>query len=212
MSLRYGRKRRYYKGKKTAKKVAYRALKVAYRAKKQLKGEHYYLDVTGTKNVTPTATPVHLCPIPQGDTNSSREGDQVQARSLFLRYELKNSSAGAAARSRIIVFAYAQDRRLTPTISGDDYSILETSSTLSPINYKNKNMFKVLHDESYTGSPDSTTQWIRKIHIKLNHPIHFTNTDGTQFSRGHIFMLCISNDGTNYPICDYYTRLRYTEQ
>lgn len=214
MSLRFRRRyRKKYYGRRSYKKVAYRALKTAYRAKKQLRGELFYKDTTWSEQTIPnTLTLKHLTPVAQNDDVGDRTGDRIMARRLTVRYELKNQSAGAGAATRIIIFAYAQDRRLEPTVTGDDYSVLEANNVLSPLSYKNRKMFKIFHDETYTGSPDSTTQWVRKLNINLAHAVNYTSSSATSYSKGHMWMFCLSNDPTNSPKINMYCRFRYSEQ
>lgn len=183
--------------------------------------EDHYFDVTasqgaGGANYSSAGTVEVLSAVAQGDSYSGRTGEQINPKSLMIRfYAQGNPSWTNPSNLRVIVFQDMQIRSSTlPTVA----DILETTSYISDINHiaVNAKRFRILMDRHVVLDPTAANLYADGSGInfnlsrKLNGKITYTNSStGTQ--KGNIFMLVISDQATNTPGFTYYSRLVFDE-
>lgn len=164
-----------------------------------------------------TANPYWYLPaITEGDDEYNRDGRQIRATTLELKFRIRqlSSAYNFPITCRCILFQdkYAGANIAIPTIADllDDTSI--DGKVMANINWENRKRFTIIRDKLYTITPNyvdtgSISQWrapvghsyiMKKWHIKLNKQINYIGTDGASISagRGALYFI-ILNDATN---------------
>lgn len=206
---RYRRRRRTYK-----KPMRYKVADMAYKAYKGVRyikslvnAEVKNLDTTSTGiNVSSTGTVISLNSIAQGDSQSNRDGLSILTKYLFGRIDTGLVAPAVSTFIRIIFFIDKQQQGdTTPSVT----DVLQSSTTLSPLNTFQKGRFKILRDKTVILNPASRTNSNHKFNIKLGHHIRYNGTSGTDIQKGGVYMLLLSNEPTNAPVVAYNLRLTY---
>jgi len=164
-------------------------------------------DVGFATTVADTGATARLTAIPQGDTDSSRQGDHVK----LLKGELISAASYSDTTNclRLIIYRWNQDDSSSaPTVS----DILQTTSPYSPLNRDNERArkFDVIVDHQYVVS--NVGQGVDKFRCSMNlkSQIAFqaTATSGT----GHLYYFVVSDSaGVPHPSLSFIWRTYYTD-
>lgn len=136
--------------------------------KKQVKkmSEWKHLTTLSGVAVDTTGTVVDLSAVPQGDTDVSRDGDQLMASSISFRYHV--TVADSYNITRVILFQWYP--QTNPGVS-DVLNVAAGLEVLSPYETDKASQFKILYDRShttnqpYSGGAFSTQVVSKKIRI-----------------------------------------------
>ncbi len=161
----------------------------------KLEQKRFVVAFTGLTTTTGgTVTPVTQGVI-QGDTGSTRDGNQIFLKELVFRHFL--TAVTLAVTQRVIVFIDTMADAATPVV----LDVLDTASFITGYNVPNtqERRFKIIHDEmvvaSVTGSNFQVDHtWRFKINKKITYQAA-TNISGAN-GKNAMFVLFIS-DGVN---------------
>ena len=178
--------------------------------------EKKFHDVSASTTISTTPSIVNLSNIATGDDYKTRDGNSILLQSLQWRINLYANTTDGASFVRVIVFRDNDQRGTDPTAA----DLLETTtaglSIVSPLLHYVNRRFAVLSDKVYTLS-DTGSNWLRHIKKFMKMPsgthIKYSADAGADASNweGALYVLFVSNNGTNLPTMDYYFRLRYTD-
>lgn len=193
------------------------------RTRTDTNGELKFLDTVQATTVPAAAGSVYtnLVVIPQGDTESMRNGRKVVIKSINIRGRMYiQPQANSANTSDVIRIMLVQDKQangvaFTPAL------VLQTTDFLSYRNLANTSRFQVLYDQSFslnslggvaTDSFESVKTWT--INRKVNIPIEYDNSAttgaiGTQRSNS-LAIMAIAENGALSNI-QYTSRVRYVD-
>lgn len=189
---------------------ANRALQIASQIKRYVNVEVKRHDrVVGPVNVTNAGILNNLTIIPQGDTAVQRDGISVKLMNLTIRGSLHCSSLQDASQARVIVFRGKQENGVGYGAS----DILETTTVYSPKNYTERFRSKILYDERFMlNNPDGGTQQVKQFNINVKLGGHVRYSEGSNdIEDGGVYVLYISDQATNLPIINYYSRITFTD-
>lgn len=201
---------KWYKYASRGASLAAKALTVALATRKLLNVERKYLDTNSSiADQSTTATLVNLSIVPQGDTANTRDGQSIRAKflSFHATIDWATGVAGAVARVMLIM----QKSQTVPTAS----NLFEfATSVLSPRNRDYQKDFAIIR-KGFFINPDQRDLTKVNFMVKLNNHMEWTqaDTDGTNPTRGQIWLYFISNQatGTNGPGLSYVSRLNYID-
>lgn len=134
-----------------------------------------------------------LSNIPQGDTVSNREGNQVRPKYIAARGTITLPSDAVYIRLILV-----QDTQMTPATAPTNAQILQTTviEGLMNIVSAGAGRFNILMDRTYRTETDGSTQPF-KFYKRLDRaPIRkmtWTSGTATDFQNGHFFLLAITN-------------------
>lgn len=210
MPYRYKSRRRrsqkpWYKKKYNAMEIAGKALSGVRHLKGLVNAEKMKIDAVESATINTTGGVYQLSPIPQGDTDGSRHGNSVYARSIFGRLGLVKALAADTTFVRFMIFIDNQQTAdTTPTLT----DVLESASVFAPLNNLTVGRYSIKYDKliSMSALHDATH---RKIFIPLKHHIRYNGTASTDIQKGGIYALVISDQPTNVPSFTYNLRLNY---
>jgi hypothetical protein len=150
-----------------------------------------------------------LSTIPQGDTDSSRQGDQCELIKLEVHANYANSSADLFNTYRHIIFRWCQDDTVAAPIVSD---ILQSTTVFSPLNRDNfrAKKFIVIHDvfkcTSLNGEHAKTDVFVKKLNFKI------LFQSGATTGTNHIYSLQLSDSAAiPHPIVSYVARVHYND-
>lgn len=156
-----------------------------------------------------------LTGVAQGGADYQRLGDQIQMKSLTIRFAPSNM-ADTFNILRCIIFKWTQDDNVTSPYPST--LLNSTGYTTAPLSAwvfdaMRAKKFKVLYDKTFDLNQDlSVADKLPKvIHLKIKNKINFfaSTVNGT----GHIYMLLISDSGlAPHPIINYVSQAFFTDE
>lgn len=197
--------------------MAYTAYKLASKVARIVNSEVKFHDAQQTQTNIDTNGNVHsLCTIAQGDGDNSRDGSSIKLAHLTIRGTLQgNANETSPTRVRIILLRGKGERGTTPTFATTLEDITNFDAIVSPKSWNNKFNSKILYDKVFMLYPynvgnNGSTKYF-KINMKLYGHVKWetANTDGTDIEDGGLYLMMISDEGTNMPNTTYYSRLTY---
>ncbi len=164
---------------KTARGVvhtAHKALTIAKGIKKLMNVEFKFLDTQLTfENITTPATIIQLINIPQGNSDSSRDGAQVKLTRVNVKYAIARSAIDTANFVRVMLVLDTQT-------NGAIYNLFDLladntldDNLVSMLNLDNKYRFRILYNKVHVLSDKGANSKIyRELSKELNTKIRFT--------------------------------------
>lgn len=204
---RYGKKKAWYSKKYSALQIAKQAWKAAKYVKSLVNVEYKYFDVLNTSLSPSTTGAIYpLTQIADGDTYNTRDGNSIKAVSIFQRMSYQLNSSSDATFLRYILFMDNENQGSTPALT----DVLESLGYLSPLNHVNGTRFTVIRDKVLVLDKTFNAKQM-KVFVKCNNHIKWSGTNATDMKEGHIFMLLLSDEATNFPIVNVLSRLRFID-
>lgn len=162
-------------------------------------------DITGLSSVSTTGTIVELIGdnLTQGTGGSARVGSKIILRSIYLNMAVQIPVNGDHTNIvRVLIFQWKSNT--VPTIA----QMLENSDYVSPYNYDNRQLYKIVYDKYFPLSYEGPASMMAKINLKnLNKTVVYSSGTAT---KNDVYMLMISDSGvTLHPIVQYDGRAYY---
>lgn len=201
-----GKKKRRKVIGKSAIAVASTALAVARGVASLINVEFKVHDLNSSLNPSSTGGALLLTGIVQGDGPSNRDGNSVKTKSLEVKYYLKKHVDATQTSVRLL---WVLDTVGTITDVPTATKVLESVDTISMRNLDYKNRFVILKDKVY--SLGDHTMAHGTYYKKFNMETSFTDTTASSYSAGHLWLIYLSNEATNYPDLLIRHRLRFLD-
>jgi len=206
--------RRVARGPRTSGTL-YQQVKSLQRTVKNLAPEIKYIDVPLTStNVTTAGTAIHLTPIAQGDTDSTRTGASILLKNLTLRWRVDIGSMGAANfASR---FAIIQNLQQVPDTAPAVSAVFTGSNPVSALpNVGFLENYKILYMSPYLshlrmqtfGTQSNYIEWSWNGNIKVD----YNGTASTDIQKNGIYFVFVTNDTSDTQDFDGIVRIGYTD-
>ncbi len=190
---RYPRKRNYPRKASSTKKIARQE---AYKVYNGLQENQYHsvsLATTASSTVTFTA----LLNIAQGDTNLTRDGNEIIVKRIRLNFSL--AAADTTNIIRIVIFWWDNDR--VPTLA--DLYIDGTGDVDSVLVNQNKNA-RVLKDKSFTMSTTGSNNVVKYKYDKAYKKgirVEYNSSTSTDVHRNQLYLMRVSDSGAaSHPV------------
>lgn len=184
----------------STREIATKALSMA----KTSAGPMGHHDVSISEAVDNTGVIVDLSNVAQGITEHTRRGEETRLLSSRLNLSI-NESVDSTIPTIIRIILFRNMLKESATVGGATTSVLESASTYSLTRQDNKASIIVLWDKLFTINKDISTGVLKSI-AKNNIYVNLRNVkaryDGPNASddtTGHLFLLLLSNQGTNTP-------------
>lgn len=209
---RYGRKRyrKRYRQRRGGNSMWNIAKKAANGiVKYYLNPEYKFLDNSGQVNPSSTGQVISGNGlIAQGDTDITRDGNSIKVTSWLHRITLEKNASATSTRFRIILFSDVSSAGAVPAVT----DLLQTASVISPLNRVNGSRFHVLQDKTCVLDTD-TPQKVFEFYKKMQHHIKYLDgtANTTSLGQGSLYVLILSNEATNTPTMNYYSRMRFLD-
>ena len=168
--------------------------------------EVHKLDTNPTTLISSTGYVTHLSGIAQGDGVNQRTGLGILAKGLSARGVFWIHASASTSQVRVIYFIDLQQiADTTPGVT----DVLTGSFWNAHYNTSNVGRFKILSDTCFGLSANGPQQKIFKHYFKLNRHIRYNGTAATDQQKGAVYILLISNEGTNLVGIDLHNRISW---
>ncbi len=174
-----------------------------------------FLDtVSDDTDVTFANAPFELTLIAENDTDTGRDGQQIQLRSLQWRINTRLGASQTVTTSvRFIIFRWfrssAPATNSLMTLSGG------IDAPISPLNMTtSKGFYSILHDQMFVCSASGDSEFFHRVFTKfkkLAGKVTYSGAATTTGIKGRIFAQFISDITANGPRILSAFRLRYTK-
>lgn len=206
-------KRKYRRAKvwantpQTPKQLAIQAYKGVRYLKGLVNSEMLHNQVSGSVSVNnSTGQVISLTSIGQNDTDAGRTGNSILARNLFIRLGItQNSSATSTFYRIMLVLDTQQVADTAPTIA----QILQSASTLSPLNDDNTGRFKIMQNWFFTTDNTKNTTRVIEKYYKIYKHVRFNGTTSSDIQKNGMYLVMLSDQSTNTPSIAYNVKLGY---
>lgn len=216
--------------KRAAKRVRRSNLRASMFAKKECRKivncvaeKKYFTNSPGPADVTNSGVVTCISLIPQGDTDSTRDGDGLVLRSIEINWEaLSSPGTGTSLVDcvRFIVFQWFPNS--VPAAGSVLLNAGSTSSHLSPWNHDQRFNFRILYDKRYDVTKANANPQINsnskvtspRILITKGFKYHIQYQSGTTVGSNLIYVLAITDTGGtagNVPQYNFYSKINYTD-
>lgn len=210
-------RKRTYRKKAYKKPFRYEVADMALNAWKGVKQIKQLINVEIKKHdtlinagVTTTGSVFSLSDIPQGDGYNQRDGISVKPQYLVGRFYIQNDPSHVSTTAmRVMLIRGINENGVTPGVT----TILESADVWSLRNFVEKSKVTVMMDRTINITPYKNGEVkFTQLEFKMpvNKHIHF-ETSGTNKENGGLYMLCISNRGTLFPVIHGNARLTFTD-
>lgn len=174
--------------------------------------EPKYVDSQVIGNLTLGGSVIDLLPLSVGDTDNSRDGNQVRIQKIEHRFSVAIDPASGSNPVRFILFRWNMDSDVEAPVLANG-NIIETpndpASMISFQSLKSKKI-QVLYD--YFGILSDVAPGVLSDEKSLNIEWNVRYTDGAfTTGTGHPFLLSMSNSGSDHPQIHSYSRVTYTD-
>lgn len=217
---RRGYKKRYYKKRKkySRKNIFWwrlknKAIKGGLKALKYLNSEEKFLDTQLT--LLPIANTVgitNLVTCQQGDTSSTRQGDQIKITSILFKYIIKIHASATNSSVRMLICLDKQANSAQMGLATVLKDVTNSDAIVSANNLDNKFRFTTLLDrviQLSTDKPYARGSYYKKCGIRIRYDGNLG--DVTDLASRNILLYLISDEGTNTPSITCYARLRFVD-
>jgi hypothetical protein len=154
--------------------------------------------------------------IPQGDTDSQRNGDKLVMKELDLRmavwHDPQTGNQGASSGIRFLLF-YDKQNTIGTVADLLDVTANDTTNMLSPITWDLRKQVKIIRDVLIEADGVYKEKTLKRYRVKLNHQTQFS-AGTTTITTGALKAIFISDRAStdNYlPQVHLYYRLTYTD-
>ncbi len=210
--------RSYYKKRKGNifyRRASNKGVRLARKALSMLNVEYKFHDVQlNTSVITDAPIITQLSNIGQGDTQSTRDGAQVKAVRLNIKYILKGHVSATRTQVRIMIVHDKQTNQAIYTAANllEDSSIVDNFTSM--LNLDNKYRFRVLYDKVHvlnsSGGNRSIFKSISK-HLSLKLRYDAAAGDITDLTSSSLSIVMFANEPTNTPTVTMFSRLRFID-
>jgi hypothetical protein len=167
-----------------------------------------------------TPTQLAISAVPQGSTDSTRDGDQINLQSLWIKFETYLQGTGGTNdftdQVRLMVYRYhpmSTAAAPVPATVLQDLSVAQ-SATMTPTTWDNRKDYTVLIDETFnlSGNGPSDIGRVFKLVWKTpGIPAHFSAGSTTLQTNGLFAMIMSDSLVATHPAFNFYSRLVYSD-
>lgn len=186
------------------------ALSVARAVRSLINVEFKFHDVDVAPTPDSAGTISNLSLIAQGDGPSTRDGNSILLKSIYLRLRATINAAATNTVVRCILFTDYQQQGTLPTVANVLTGDIDTP--LNIVDYPKR--FRVIRDFMFSLSNSGDKIYHKDYYIKMyKHHIKYDGSGATAAEQrtGNIYLLLISNEGANTPTLNVDSRLRYID-
>jgi hypothetical protein len=172
------------------------------------------------QSATTTPTQLAISAVPQGDTDSTRDGDQINLKSLWVKFETYLQGTGGTNdftdQVRLMIYRYhpmSSGAAPVPATVLQDLSVAQ-SATMTPNTWDNRKDYTVILDETFnlSGNGPSDIGFSKKFDWGTpGIPAHFSAGSTTLQTNGLFAMIMSDSLVATHPQFNFYSRVVYSD-
>lgn len=207
-----GRRRRskqaWYNRRYSAKDLALKALRNTKYIRGLVNSEMFHKDfATNAAQIYNTGSVYALTEISQGNTMGQRTGNSILLRNLSQRIRLtKSTSANTTVVRMILFYDRQQVSDSYPTLA----NLLQSVSVDAPLNSDNFGRFKIVTSKVIV-LDSNRPMWHKESFKSMYQHVRYNGNASTDIQKNGLYLAFISDQVTNVPLLDIYTRLSYRD-
>ncbi len=193
---------------------AKKALRLARTVKSMLNVEYNIADTVVTATASPIAPAiVQLTNLAQGDSNITRDGNQIKVTHIQLKYFFTINASAVATCCRILL---VQDRQTNAGIYTANQLLKDVSvndNVNSPFEENHRRRFKILYDRVHDLSDNGNQIGRGRKYLKLQIPVRYSANAGTiaDLPESSLSLVHMSTESTNTPLLNAFVRLLFID-
>lgn len=199
-------KKPWYNRKYTPSEVAYRAFKGVNYLKGIINSEKHHHTLNSSVTPSTSGSVISLHEIAQGDTDSTRTGNSILAKSLAFRFLINMNPSATQTYVRILLI---QDKQQIADTGPSITDVLHSASVQSLLLIQHIGRFQVLHDQVVDLDNSLRTTKMTKLYKKLHTHIRYNGSAASDIQKNGYYLMVLSNEATNTPTVFYNTRLSF---
>lgn len=202
-----GRSTPWYNKRYSAMQMASKALSATRYIRGLVNSEMYHYQKTGTLNFFSSGNILPLTDIAIGDTASTRTGNSIFLRNLYLNLNIKcNPTNLDTTFCRMILFIDTQQvADTTPTLT----DILTTSTPNSTLNSTTAGRYKVVKNWEFMLNNGTRPGLAIKKYFKLWNHVKYNGPLSTDIQRGGFYLAILSDAASYTPELAYQIKAGY---
>ncbi len=170
-------------------------------------------DIATAIGISTTPTILEMTNILQGDTTLQRDGSQCKIISIMVRYLVTQHVTAVSTTLRVMIIHDKQTNQAIYTAADLLVDVTANDALNSPRNLDNMKRFSVLYDRVHSLSDSGRTTSNHRFYKNCNILLRFDNAAAaiTSLTQSSISLLLVSNEATNVPNVNIFTRLRFVD-
>ncbi len=191
---------------KTAKAIAKKALSGLN--KMQRAQELKFIDTSNTVSISSTGSVTPLCLSAQGNTTTQRVGLNIQVKSIDFHISGSLNASATFSNLRWILFKSRQTDGVVPSVN----DVLQSVAYDSPADNTNRADHWFMK-QGILALDAAHVLVNRKYYRKLNIKVQYSGSTAVEASikSNALYLLLLSDEATNTPAVEYYSRVRYID-
>lgn len=184
-----------------------RIAKTVYGLQRMINSEAKFIDTAVSINPVSTGTITLLTAIATGDDDSNRNGNSILGKDVSSRIQLTLNASATATYIRLMLIVDKQCDGVLPAVT----DVLQTASTVSPLNKDFSNRFVVIRDKLYSLDTVSSRTLTDRMYSKVSFHLHYDGATAAiaDCKENQLYLLTISSEATNTPALVSYWRFNY---
>lgn len=176
--------------------------------------EEKALIVTQTSTAfDPNGVLVSISSIVQGLDFTNRVGDSIKMQHIEVRGRIYKNATATQSLYRILLIRDLDGYGTTPNVGDIMEGVGTVSAPLTQLDFLNRKRFSVLYDE--LGTLNSTGDSTTVFEISMPHGGHIlylgTTAAAASNGKGSLYLLFLSDEGTNTPTFGFSSRIVFTD-
>lgn len=146
--------------------------------------------------------------IAQGDTDQTRDGNEIRLRSINLRYRIQQHASAPETYVRVVMI------RMKGTVSDaapDWNDIYLEDKIVSQKDHRLSERFTVLYDKVHAMSSAGRTAIFQKYYKSCDYKVKWNGAAAADHEHGSVFLYFMSNETTNTPSVTYSTQVSFED-
>jgi hypothetical protein len=156
---------------------------------------------------------VSISSIVQGLDFTNRVGDSIKMQHIEVRGRIYKNAVATQSLYRILLIRDLDGYGTTPNVGDIMEGVGTVSAPLTQLDFLNRKRFAVLYDELNT--LNSTGDSTATFEISMPHGGHIlylgTTAAAASNGKGSLYLLFISDEGTNTPTFGFSSRIVFTD-
>lgn len=156
---------------------------------------------------------VPLTYVAQGTDYTNRVGDSIKLQKLEFKAAIVKSNSSITTTCRCIIFRDLDNYGTIPAVTDLMQVIGAGDAPLSAYKFLNRKRFSILYDELLELCANGDQGQVIAVDIPHSGHVLYLGSAANAASQGKggIYVLFISNEGTNYPTYTFYNRIIFTD-
>lgn len=158
-----------------------------------INSEKHYTDVSLAGTGGSAGSIQLINQVAQGDDVNNRDGNSILCKYIYGNVYLAMNASATNTVVRCMIVMDTANQGSTPAVTDviADY--------ISPMNVDNTKRFVTLVDRRYTFSINGDRGRLIKFYVPVNKHLRYSSTTGTSVLQNALYLIIISNEGTNTP-------------